>query len=653
MANIGNIDIGSSFSTSGLAKGIAKARSLLGGFQSKISGVATAFTGFAAVIAANTAFQTLNSVVSQTIDAMDDLGDTSSQLGTTASNLSALQHAVTLTGSEASALAPSLQKMSINLSKAGEDSKTAQAAFSKLGLDAEKLKNMDPADAFVAISNAISQVPIQADRASAAVAIFGRGSAGLLNTLSAGEGTIRALMDEAVSLGIAFNDIDAANVGAAKDALDRASGAMTGIGNAMTIALAPSIERVSMQFVQLAKNGSGTGEIIQAGVYLVEAAVWLVIKGVNLLGATFKTVQATITTLGHVAATIFTPILDAIDWITSKIPGMGTGLGDAGRAIAKDLGELAKKQFGEAGGEVAALAGYGEKLDAIKISASSTGDAVAGMGTDFAEAGEEAKKSADKIQAVQDKVKDQLATFGMTADQIELYKLKQEGATDAVIANVSAIQKQIAAMEEKKKLDEQMAADAKAIMEANRTPLEKYQQELEKINALVQRGALSPDMGQRAAEKAKKALDEATKTKVVDPDKDLKAEAKNVIEATRTPLEKYNSEILKLKEMLGKGLINPETFQRAQLEAQKTLKDSGTKDKKEDAQRSPFANALELGSNDARAAILRNRGIGGKDPMNKVEANTKEQVAQARETNRLLTQMVTKAGTDGGSVMDF
>src|SRR5689334_11416834 len=99
--NIGNIDIGSSFSTAGLAAGIKKAGSLLSGFASKISGVATVFTGFAAAVAANTAFQTISSTVQTSIDRIDKLGDLSAQLGTTTENLSALQHAVNLTGSEA------------------------------------------------------------------------------------------------------------------------------------------------------------------------------------------------------------------------------------------------------------------------------------------------------------------------------------------------------------------------------------------------------------------------------------------------------------------------------------------------------------------------------------------------------------------------
>lgn len=651
--NIGNIDIGSSFSTAGLAAGIKKARGLLQGFSDKLTGVGTVFSGFAAAVAANTAFQTISSTVQSSMENIDKIGDSAQQLGTTVANLSALQHAVNLTGSEMELLAPSIQKMNINLSKAGEDSKAAQAAFAKLGLDAKALKELDPSEAFILVAEALAEVPNQADRASAAMAIFGKSGTGLLNTLSAGKGTIRDLMDEAVQMGIAFNDVDAANIGAAKDALDRAQGAMTGVGNALTIGLAPSVERVSMQFVTLAKNGSGTAEILQGGIYLVEAGVWLVVKAVNLLGATFKTVQGLVTGFGHVVLTIFQKVGDAIDWINSAVLGMKTNIGDGMREAAKDLGKLAKEQFGQAGGEIKALAGFGEAVDALGGSSKTASGSVKDLGGAFSEAGDAADESGKKIQAIQDKAKDQLATFGMTADQIEIYKLRQEGATEAVIANVEAIQRQIKALEDKKKLDEKIAADAKALIEANMTPLEKYQQELQKIDALVRAGAINPEMAQRAADKAKKTMDEAnkpkSKTKEDDPDKEIKADAKRLIEANMTPLEKFWEEIRKAEQMLDKGLINPEQFNRARLAAEKDLKDSANKGGK----KSPFIDAVEVGSKEFRMAELRAKGLGGKDPNSKIEENTKEQVAQAKETNRLLSLWANRSGNDGGSVFDF
>lgn len=58
------------------------------------------------------------------------------------------------------------------------------------------------------------------------------------------------------------------------------------------------------------------------------------------------------------------------------------------------------------------------------------------------------RKLDDSVDKLTASLKDQIATAGMTADQIELYRLKQQGATPEVIGNVAALQRQRNALQQ-------------------------------------------------------------------------------------------------------------------------------------------------------------------------------------------------------------
>jgi len=168
------------------------------------------------------------------------------------------------------------------------------------------------------------------------------------------------------------------------------------------------------------------------------------------------------------------------------------------------------------------------------------------------------------------KLTEERDTFGMTSTMAEIYRLKKAGATEETLKSAQAIADEIDAMKRSQEgMDKQFQA-AQSIFDATRTPLEKFREELTKIESLKAAGILDANTAARGAEKAK-------------------------------------------SDFIGN------TPQRGA--------------------------ALELGSQEARKAILDFRGQSSKDrPLQDVAASTKESAKQSQIQSAILTKLLDSFG---------
>jgi hypothetical protein len=175
------------------------------------------------------------------LDSADAANDMANEIGTTAGTLQELRYAAKLTGSETETLDAALLKMSQNLGDAAIAGGPASQTLGRLGLDAARLAQMDPGEAFRAIATEISAIDNPAAQASVAVDLFGKAGAKLLNTLRAAPEDINRLTREARDLGIALGGDELEAIGATNDAIDRLGYAAQGLGTTIVSRLAPSI----------------------------------------------------------------------------------------------------------------------------------------------------------------------------------------------------------------------------------------------------------------------------------------------------------------------------------------------------------------------------------------------------------------------------
>lgn len=128
---------------------------------------------------------------------------------------------------------------------------------------------------------------------------------------------------------------------------------------------------------------------------------------------------------------------------------------------------------------------------------------------------------------------------------------------------------------------------AAEIFEATRTPLENYKDTIAELNELLKAGAISQDTFTRASKqamdtlntKSAAALEKSPLVKGLKELQKLYEEGKNIAEEVATPVEKVADKVNRAFELLNKGAIDGETFDRYIKKLQKDIMDSDSKPK--------------------------------------------------------------------------
>ena len=245
MPTIGTLSLAVVAKTAGFSKGMHKAGFTVDGFVRKARSmrrIVMGVGGALAMLAGGAGMTMLLRSSMQNIDATAKLAD---RLDMSTEALTGFQYAAEISGVSQEQLATGLQYLARNIGDAVQGVGEGRRAFKALGLDVAQLAAMKPEEQFLAIADAMGRLPTAAKRSSAAMQIFGRGGAPMLNLLREGRTGIERLMKANVLLGTSFSRIDASKVEAANDAMTNLKMSITGAANRLAIQLAPTIARVA------------------------------------------------------------------------------------------------------------------------------------------------------------------------------------------------------------------------------------------------------------------------------------------------------------------------------------------------------------------------------------------------------------------------
>ena len=132
-------------------------------------------------------------------DELDNLNDVAARTGVGVEALQAYGAAAKLSGTDVETFAKSIQKLSVNIGNA-TDEKSAKK-FTALGIAFEELKAATPTEQFEMVADALARISDSAERAAAAVKLFGKGGIELGPLFSEGPGALAKMREEAVALG--------------------------------------------------------------------------------------------------------------------------------------------------------------------------------------------------------------------------------------------------------------------------------------------------------------------------------------------------------------------------------------------------------------------------------------------------------------------
>jgi hypothetical protein len=243
---------------------------------------------------ASSALSSVRSLVSfgqAQAEVIDNASKLAARLGMTYGEFAGLSLAADLAGVSMDTIGAASQKAEIAFARAAAGSATATAAFTGLGLSVEQLNGMSAADRFDAIASAIAALPTEAQRAAAAVQIFGKSGSELLPLFAGGAEGIAAARAEAERLGLTLTNAQGQDVEAMNDSFTMVAKSIEGVVQQVVAYLAPAITAISEQFTTLVGDigGANIGQAIGAGI--LEGARFLAGIGDYLIanfGSTFS-----------------------------------------------------------------------------------------------------------------------------------------------------------------------------------------------------------------------------------------------------------------------------------------------------------------------------------------------------------------------------
>ena len=289
-----------------------------------------AVAGFGAAIAGSAIVAGLGAIVKKAIDAGGDLDDLQIKTGIAASALFAIGNAAEVAGVDMDTVSKGLGKLNINLVKAAEGNEDLARKFKRLGVDVKDAKGqVVPADkALKQIADRFADMPDGAQKAAAAVALFGKSGADLIPLLNEGATGLERFkskltpeeFEEFTKRSDQFGE-SLTELGLRTDAF----------GLELTDALLPALQSILEVFSDLfdtKQDWTALFLVIKVGIQSIAAVVFATIKLVDVL----------------IKATVY-----SFDAIGKALQGDFSG---AGQALSKGFNsgiEQAKKDFAQLG----------------------------------------------------------------------------------------------------------------------------------------------------------------------------------------------------------------------------------------------------------------------------------------------------------------
>ncbi len=468
-----------------------------------------------------------------------------------------------------------LQRMRRRIAEAAKGMGEAQGALRDLGLDAAELSRLPLPEQFKRIADAMQRVEDGGERLRLAFKLFDSEGAGLVNALVAGRAAIEDVEQAAGDLWLTLSDAEVAGIEQMNDSIARAQAMWSGMARQFAAEIAPLVTVVAQDLIEMFKKGSAAGELLRMTLKIIPPTLALIVDLIQIGIGASQLFAAAILRIGEAA--IKTAVL--IDNLREKVGNLiptGAALNGVFKAFggdeaaasirqAADEFESFRRQFGADGRErfVDGL-GFGtlDRMQRMREQLMFGADKP-NLFDDAADT-EAATALQTQVDTLTESLQKQIATFGMSADQVARWELAQAGASQETLAQTKAMQEQLQQMkqwaeaaaagdelirsleqqrdaigmtadqlqieearrkgvregilQEAQLIQEQIAAkqqhqalmdDGLKLMESLMTAEERFLKQRDEIQLLKDVGAIGEDTYQRALAKIKKELDEA------------------------------------------------------------------------------------------------------------------------------------------------
>jgi lambda family phage tail tape measure protein len=316
-----------------------------------------AVAGFGAAIAGSALVAGLSAVVKKSIDAGDELFNLQAKTGVAANALIGIGNAAKLADVDVGTLGKGLTKLNVNLVKAAEGNDDLARKFQALGVNVKDANGqVVPADkALKQIADRFADMPDGAQKAAAAVALFGKSGADLIPLLNEGAASMEKF---SYKVGEDF----AARSDLFNDTITEFGIKTQGFGLELTDALLPALQSILEVFGDLfntEQDWSSLFDVIKLGIRLVASAIFVTIRLIDVLiknavaafQAISKALQGDFAGAGEIFANRISNFVEQaksdynqLQKIFTDAPSPGTGRRTQGRTLELDTSSADAKE---------------------------------------------------------------------------------------------------------------------------------------------------------------------------------------------------------------------------------------------------------------------------------------------------------------------
>ncbi len=283
-----------------------------------------AVAGFGAAIAGSAIVGGLTAIVKKSIDAGDELFNLQAKTGVAANALIAIGNAAKLADVDTATLGKGLTKLSVNLVKAAEGNEDLSRKFAALGVSVKGADGqvVSSDKALKQIADRFADMPDGAQKAAAAVALFGKSGADLIPLLNEGAASMEKFTYK-------VSDDFAARSDLFNDTITELGIKTQGFGLELTDALLPALQSILEVFGDLfdtEQDWTALFDVIKFGLRTVATIVYATIK---LFDQFTKTIVYTFDAIGKALQGDFAAAGQAL------ANGFGAGLEQVKRDFAQ------------------------------------------------------------------------------------------------------------------------------------------------------------------------------------------------------------------------------------------------------------------------------------------------------------------------------
>jgi len=321
----------------------------------------SAVAGFGAAIAGSAVVAGLTAVVKTAIDAGDELFNLQAKTGVAANALIAIGNAAKLADVDMGTLGKGLTKLNVNLVKAAEGNEDLSRKFQALGVSVKGADGqvVSSDKALKQIADRFADMPDGAQKAAAAVAIFGKSGAELIPLLNEGSAAMEKFTFKVGEDFAARSDLF-------NDTITELGIKTQGFGLELTDALLPALQSILEVFGDLfdTKNDwNALFSVIKVGIQSVAAFIFATVKlfdvfiknAVAAFQVISKAVQGDFAGAAEIYRTRVGSMIEQakqdfaqIQKLFTDAPSPGTGRRTGGRAMDLDTTDADRRAAADA-----------------------------------------------------------------------------------------------------------------------------------------------------------------------------------------------------------------------------------------------------------------------------------------------------------------